>query len=142
MSPINTQTIQTKLVRLMRNIELLEGYAKIDREQFSLDYTVHGAAMHYLVESIEIIVDIGGHILSEEFSVSPGTYKDVILELGKVGVTSVEFAGQNAEMTDFRNLIIHGYGSVNLDQVHAHLRQAPAVFREFASQYAAFLEKK
>lgn len=141
MSPINKETIKSKISRLEKNIDILDNYRKTPKEDFFLDYTIHGAAMHYLVESIEIIVDIAGHFLSECFEESPPTYKDIISGAGKNNIVSKEFADKNCEMADFRNLIIHGYGSVDMERVYQNLQKAPDIFRQFAKYYIEFLEK-
>lgn len=141
MSPLNKETILSKIERLERNCDILDGYKKLGKIDFFNDYTIHGAAMHYLVESIEIIIDAGSHILSECFEKSPATYKDIILELGNEKIVPFEFSVKNAEMADFRNLIIHGYGSIDLKKVYQSLQKAPDIFRQFAEYYVEFLEK-
>jgi len=141
MSPLNKETILSKIERLERNSDILDGYKKLSEPDFFNDYTIHGAAMHYLVESIEIIIDAGSHILSECFEKSPATYKDIVLELGNEKIVPFEFSTKNAEMADFRNLIIHGYASIDLNEVYQSLQKAPDIFRQFAKYYIDFLEK-
>jgi uncharacterized protein YutE (UPF0331/DUF86 family) len=91
---------------------------------------------------VEIIVDIGNHILSEVFHSSAGTYKDVIFKLGDAGIIPKDFANDNLKMADFRNLIIHGYASVDLDQVYQNIQKAPDIFRQFAKYYVEFLDRE
>jgi len=141
MSPIEHETIQKKLVRLERNIGILKTYIPIEQQVFEEDYTILGATLHYLVESIEIIVDIGNHILAEEFSESADTYANVIRKLGTHGIVSNQFAMDNEAMVRFRNRVIHVYDDIDLKEVHCYLKKAPDVFQEFARQFACFLEK-
>ncbi|MBI2415419.1 MAG: DUF86 domain-containing protein [Candidatus Kerfeldbacteria bacterium] len=142
MTPINKQTIQAKLVLLEKNITLLRSYQQISKKVFLEDYTVQGAAMHYLVESIEIIVNIGNHILAEQFGQAESTYKDIILSLGKHKIIPNRFAQQHATMTDFRNLIIHGYAEVKLMEVYKAVQSGPSIFERFSRYFVRYIEKK
>lgn len=97
--------------------------------------------MHYLVIGIEVIVDIGQHILNEVFQTKGDSYEDVISKLGEVKVIDENFARENANMTRFRNLLIHEYIKIDLEKIYQNLQKAPGVFREFAKYFQKFLEK-
>ncbi len=142
MSPINKKETDKKLDILTEAIEKLQDVKALSREDFMSDFFIHDTAIRNLVLGIEIIVDIGNHILSEIFHSSENTYKDVIITLGEAGVISKNFAKENADMADFRNLIIHAYGSLDMKQVYQNLQKAPDIFRKFAKCYIEFLEKK
>lgn len=131
MSPINKSTVKSRLFLLERNIKLLLGYSKVPRAVFLEDYTVSGAALHYLVESIEIITDIATHILAEDFALEINSYSDAIDELGARKIVPKKFAIDNADMARFRNRIIHMYSDVDLAKVYKYLKKAPAVFKKF-----------
>lgn len=139
MSPVDQRSIAKKLLLLDRNIGLLKKYQKVSKKRFLDDLTLNGAALHYLVESIEIIIDIGNHILSEEFAITAENYADVIRKLGRARVISKEFAAENEEMAKFRNKIIHFYTEVDMNEVHANLQKAPFIFQKFAKYYLRFL---
>lgn len=139
MSPIDKRNIAKKLSLLDRNIGLLKKYQKVSRKRFIEDLTLNGAALHYLVESIEIIIDIGNHILSEEFAVTAENYADVIQQLGRAGVIPKKFADENEEMAKFRNKIIHIYAEINMKEVYEHLQKAPSIFQKFANHLLKFI---
>lgn len=141
MSPINKETVNKKLVLLDEVLEKLQDIKALSRENFMSDFFIHDTAIRNLVLGIEIITDIGNHILLEVFHSSADTYKDVVLTLGETEVIPKEFAEENAQMADFRNLIIHAYGSLDMKQVYQNLQKAPNVFRKFAKCYVEFLEK-
>ena len=139
MSPIDQETIHTKLLRLEKNITFLEGYCTVSKADFLNDYTVQGAVLHYLVESIEIIIDIGNHILADQGE-SSATYRDVILFLGKHDIIPEDFAKQHAEMAQFRNLVVHVYETIDLEAVYTTLQEAVPTFKKFAEYFQAFLK--
>jgi uncharacterized protein YutE (UPF0331/DUF86 family) len=141
MSSINKKAMDKKLDLLIEVIEKLQDIKALSRENFMSDFFIHDAAIRNLVLGIEIIVDIGNHILSEKFHSSANTYKDVIIALGEVEVIPKDFAEENTKMADFRNLIIHAYGSLDMKQVYQNLQKAPDIFNKFAKCYVEFLEK-
>lgn len=138
---INKRTIKEKLEKLEETIKWLEKYRKLSREDFLIDFTVNAAAMHYMVLGIEIVVDIGNHILHELYQAHPKEYKEVIRMLGEYEVVPRTFAQDNVGMASFRNLIIHQYGKVDMKKVYKNLQKAPDIFRQFAKYYLEFLEK-
>lgn len=141
MSPVDKLTIKNKLEKLEEIINILDKLKKTPKEDFLVDFRINGATMHFLVIGIEIIVDIGNHLVSAVFLKPEKTYKDVILALGKNKIVPEDFAKENSKMTDFRNLIIHAYAEVDLKQVYQNLQKAPDIFRKFAKYYLKFLEK-
>ena len=141
MAPVNRETVNKKLDLLNEVIEKLQDIKTLSRENFMSDFFIHDTAIRNLVLGIEIVVDVGNHILLEVFHSSADTYKDVVLTLGEAKVVPKDFAKENAQMADFRNLIIHAYGSLDMKQVHQNLQKSPDVFRKFAECFVEFLEK-
>lgn len=139
---MDKNTIKEKLSKLAQSVNLLEKYKKISREDFLVDPTVNSATLYNLVLSIEIVIDIGSHILNEEYQVSPKEYSEVIEKLGEYEIIPADFAQENVNMARFRNLLIHDYVKIDLGQVYNNLQKAPDVFRQFAKYYIDFLEKQ
>ncbi len=139
--PIDKETIKERLSKLSQVIKLLEKYREVSRDDFLVDFTVNSAAQYNLILGIEIISDVGAHILSEAYEVRSKEYREIIENLGEYNIVPKDFAKENAQMAQFRNLIIHQYGEVDMKQVYDNLQKAPDIFREFARYYFEFLEK-
>ncbi len=138
---IDKKSINKKLNKLTESLEYLEKYKKESKEDFLIDFTVNAAAMHYMVLGIEIITDIGNHILNENYQISSDEYSEVIEKLGEYEIVPEKFAKENADMAKFRNLIIHAYDKIDMEQVYQNLQKTPDIFRKFAKYYVEFLEK-
>lgn len=141
MKSIDKKSIQEKLEMLRVAIDKLEECKKASKEEFISDFKTSDSAMRNLVLGIEIIVDIGNHILNEVFQAHPKEYKEVIAMLGEYKVIPREFAKENMAMASFRNLLIHEYIKVDLKKVYQNLQKAPDIFRKFAKAYLKFLDK-
>lgn len=137
---LDKESIREKLIKLEKTIKLLERYKSVAREDFLVDFTVNSAAQHNLILGIEIIVDVGHHLLNEVFQAHPKEYQEVIEMLGEYEIVPEKFSAQNRGMAKFRNLIIHQYIKVDLKKVYRYLQKAPGIFRRFAGYYLEFLE--
>jgi len=138
---LDKTTIERKLKKLAEVINKLEQCKKVSLKDFLVDFKISDATMHNLVMGIEIIIDIGNHILAEVFQESADEYAAIIKKLGEVDVIPKNFAKENIEMARFRNLIIHAYEKIDLNKVYQNLQKAPDIFRQFAKYFAEFLEK-
>lgn len=139
--PINKKTIEEKIIRLNQAVQLLEQYKKVSKNSFLADQTTIGATLYNMILGIEIIVDIGSHILNEAYQVRPKEYKEVIEKLGEYEIVPPDFAKDNSDMAKFRNLLIHEYIKVDFEKVYNYLQMAPDIFREFARNYIEFIDE-
>lgn len=141
MTALDSQVVEKRLAKLEEVTSRLEHARPRSAEELAESDVVSDATLYRLQIGIEAIVDIGSHILAEVYHQHPETYKDTLLELGKLNVVPREFIEQNVAMVGFRNLIVHQYGEIDLAKVFSYLEEAPNVFREFAKHFALFLEK-
>lgn len=141
MSPINKKTIEEKLLKFQEIIKALNDIKIYPEGKFVKDMLINSAAMFNLVIAIEIIIDIGNHILVENFQKSAKTYADVIIELGETGIIPKEFAEDNKDMAKFRNKLIHDYDRIEIEKVYEYLQNAPEIFSQFAKYFIIFLDK-
>ncbi len=142
MSPINISTIQDKLFRLKENINFIEDILKSSDKDILKAPSLYYGLEHLLQLSIQIILDVGSHILAEEFKENPPTYQDVITTLDKHNVIDHKFALSQDKMAKFRNKLIHDYDNISKEKVVEYARIAPEIFRTFGKSFTFFLENK
>src|SRR3989338_8942245 len=118
MSPINIESIKEKLKKLNKSIERIEATKKHTKQEFiNEDSYLGDSACYNFIIAIETIIDIGNHILSEQFSDPAEKYGDVITKLGRHKIIDENFATENEKMADFRNKLVHDYHLVNSELV-------------------------
>lgn len=142
MSPLNKNIIREKLFKLQEYIKILEEIRTEGRNVFFADRKTQDSATLNLFTSIEMITDIGNHIITEIFQKQAKNYKEIILLLGETGVIPEKFAKDNEEMTSFRNLVAHDYDKITPEGVYENLQKAPDIFRQFAKYFVEFMEKQ
>lgn len=142
MTPINQSAIEDKLFRLNENIKFIDDIINKSDKDILTERPLYYGLQHLLQISIEIIIDIGSHILAEKFSVNPKTYADVIISLGDKNIISRNFAEEQAEMAKFRNMLVHYYDSLDDKKVLEYSRSASGIFRIFGKAFSDFLQNK
>jgi len=141
MSPLNKKTIYEKLFRLQEYTKVLEELRSEGRAVFFADRKTQDSATLNLFTAIEMITDIGNHIITEVFQKQAKTYAEIIQLLGENGVIPETFAKENEDMTKFRNLVAHDYDKMTPEGIYENLQKAPDIFRQFAKYFVEFLDQ-
>lgn len=131
-----------KLADLKRHVKILEGYSKRTKKELESNITLRGAVERYMQVAIEIVIEIGEMIIAGECFRKPETYREVIEILGEQGVLEKGFAERFAPAAGFRNILIHRYGDIDIDELYSHLRNDIKDFDTFARQVADYAKGK
>ena len=132
--------IKRRLAELRRNVEALRTLRGLSLEDLLKDVKVSWAVEHGLQVSIQIVLDVGNHLLAELGENNLGDYADVIAALGRVGVLPLEFSQKIKPMAGFRNLLVHEYAEIDLAVVYRILRDGLADFEVFGQHIETYLE--
>jgi len=73
--------------------------------------------LHTLQVAIQAALDVASHIVSDERLGEPATNRELFARLASHGWLAAELAATMERMAGFRNILVHGYGGVNLDIV-------------------------
>lgn len=128
-----------ELERYVRELRHLQGKSLKELEaSLSTSWSVE----HGLQLAVQVVLDVGNHILVslEEHQIEE--YKDVIKKLGERKVLPKDFARQILEMAGFRNLLVHEYAEVDVRKVYAFLQHRLGDFDEFARHIRRYLDRK
>ncbi|MBU6426869.1 DUF86 domain-containing protein [Patescibacteria group bacterium] len=137
----NADTVKDKLFRLKQNSDFIDDLMKNRESELRKDRPLYNGLEHLLQISIEIIIDIGSHLLAEGSHDTPSTYEQVILALGEYGIVNEKFAKAQADMARFRNLLVHDYDKTNPERVMEYAQKAPEIFRTFGKAFVDYMEK-
>ena len=86
-------------------------------------------------------MDIGEMLISMEGLRKPETYREVIEILGEKNILSEDFAKKFALAAGFRNVLVHRYTEVDVDNLYGYLQNNLGDFDVFAKSVARYLEK-
>ncbi|MDF1539824.1 MAG: DUF86 domain-containing protein [Candidatus Thorarchaeota archaeon] len=107
---IHRDTIDSRLSRLSTTMNILRDLSKEEKSSFLKDKLKLGAGKYYLLEAIQICLDIGNHLIGIMGWEKPSDYASVFTILAANNVFSNQFGESLAQMARFRNRIVHLYG--------------------------------
>lgn len=92
-----------------RDVELDNFIKDIDRQEIIL-FNIQTA--------VQNCIDIAAHIISEESFGVPGSTTEMLYILEKNGYLDNDLTQKMVKAVGFRNLIVHAYGKIELEQVY------------------------
>ncbi len=137
---LDHSSIVEKKAKLQQAVRVLKKLRQYPLDKLAGDEITVGSMLHYLTIGIETILDVGSHILTEDFAASPETYEDVITQLGRQNIIDANLAKLSTGMGKFRNKLIHEYADVDVAKVYAYLQTAPDQFEQFDQAFSVYLK--
>jgi uncharacterized protein YutE (UPF0331/DUF86 family) len=92
-------------------------------ESFLSDARTVEAAESYLRRGLEVLLDLGRHILAKGFGRAVVEYKEIPLQLREIGALGERDTGLLRDMAGYRNRLVHFYREV-IHQELCHIRSA------------------
>ena len=114
---IDKAMIQGKIDIIERNLKFLVAYKQVTQKDFIQSYKDIQAVKYSLLEIIEACIDIASHILVVENFERAESYAEIFEILAKQKILPVQLAEKLADMSRFRNLLVHSYGKVDKARV-------------------------
>lgn len=104
-------SVKSHLNRVLekRNVDLDTFIKDIDRQE-SILFNIQTA--------VQNCIDIAAHIISEESFGVPGSTTEMFYILAKNGYLDKDLTQKMVKAVGFRNLIVHEYGKIELEQVY------------------------
>ncbi len=94
-----------------------------------------------LIAGAALILDIADHILTEAFSTYTSSYEESLKGLKTNQVISASLYQQIRGLGGFRNILVHLYQEIDLEQVMESYDKALTVFPKFAQEILLWLEQ-
>ncbi len=129
---LRPEAVRERLLKLEEVISRLQEIGRLDRAALRLNFRDAWVAERGLQVGAEAIFDIGNHILSAHFGVSPHDYEDITAQLAAHGVIDEGLRNRLKGLGSFRNILVHGYLRIDPDRLAEFLDRAPADFSDFA----------
>jgi uncharacterized protein YutE (UPF0331/DUF86 family) len=136
---LRVESLQARLEKLDEIVLLLRELGAMDRSSLKGSLRDRMAVERTLQLGAEIIFDIGNHILSGRYGAHATDYKDIIRRLAERRVVSDSLRSRLEGLGGFRNLLVHGYMTLDPDQVFDKLLRAPEDFGDFMTEIRDWL---
>ena len=110
---VDAPSIESRLERLRELLAELDAIRDGGRESWNADPRLRLATERALQLSIQVCIDIAGHLVSELKLTMPPDYRGLFPELATAGLDS-DLAERLGAATGLRNVLVHEY--VDLDE--------------------------
>lgn len=135
---VDVELVQLKLQELNRYLAQLKKHQGVTASELISNLDKVWIIQHGLQLSIQIVLDVGNHILAAE-GVTVHEYADIFSELARLQVMPEGFASSLKGMAGLRNLLVHEYAGIDMVKLTEILNNRLEDFSLFASYIAAYL---
>ncbi len=138
---LKPENIIGRLKELDVIVNELSGHKEVTVEELRSSLSKRWVIERGLIAASNIIFDISDHILSSSFHVYPETYEDSLRFLHEKNVITKDLFEKISGLGGFRNVLVHEYLDIDLNEEYRNFQKALNVFREFGKEILRFLEK-
>jgi len=86
------------------------------------------------------VIDIGNHLVADLRLRKPQDNKDIFIILHEEEIISSSLKQKLVKMAGFRNLLVHGYTTINRKLIYGIIQNNLDDFVEFVKQIANYLD--
>ena len=138
---VDKELILFKLQELDRYLTQLRKHQGQSAEHLDNNLDQAWIIQHGLQLSIQLVLDIGNHILAGAGKPAQD-YSMIFDKLAQIDVIPAEFAESVKSMAGLRNILVHEYTEVDMEQLSNLLNNRLGDFSKFASYVTNYLESK
>lgn len=125
--------IHRALADLAQLREYLRGRATLSGAALAGDFTLRMAVLHTLQLAIQIVLDVGAHLLADRAGGPIDEYGEIGPRLARERLIPSDLGETLTRMARFRNLLVHQYADIDLDRVALVIQTGLADFETFES---------
>lgn len=137
---MDKQSLQDRLLRLRDYLGLLDEVKSQGLERYRRDPLLRGAGERYFQLSLEILLDIGSHVIAQHGLSKPDTYADIFRVLADSDLIADDLYGELEGLAGFRNLLVHDYLRLDSNRVFQLLQEKLPLLERLASTYEGLIE--
>jgi len=128
---LRPEAVRERLLKLEQVVSRLQQLSGLDPSELREDFRAAWTVERGLQLATEIVFDVGNHILSAHFAVSAQDYEDILTQLAVQRVLDPALRERLRGLGGFRNILVHGYLTLDSDRVADALSGAPGDFSDF-----------
>ena len=114
---VDRDLIMAKAASVEKYLNRIASKSEVDLDTFLDDLDRQEIILFNIQMAIQNCIDIASHIISDEGLGVPGSTNDMFYLLEENGYLSRHLTEKMVKAVGFRNLMVHEYGKVEMDQV-------------------------
>lgn len=114
--------ILAHLRELDESLKDWQRYQNISLEDLKKERDKRNMILHAMLVSIQATIDVATYLIAEQGLRKPMTYRETFEILGQSELISEKLAEELSDLAGFRNVLVHIYWQLDLDQVYGILQ--------------------
>jgi uncharacterized protein YutE (UPF0331/DUF86 family) len=123
----------------LRNISFLKKIKNYSVEEYISNPMIYGSSERFLHLTIECVLDIGNHLISDFRLRRPESNKDIFIILCENKIINHELKNSLCNMAGFRNILVHDYMKLDRDIVYEIIVNNLKDIEAFVGDISSFL---
>ena len=115
---VKPEVIRKRFNKLDQYLDILKKIQRYTRSEFLSDPENYCSCESFLHLSIELLTDVGNHIIAEEGLGMVNWYSDIPDILNSKNIINIELKEIWIKMIGFRNTLVHEYIDIDLEIVY------------------------
>jgi uncharacterized protein YutE (UPF0331/DUF86 family) len=136
---VKAEVIRKRLGKLDEYLAILQGLRGYTYEEFTANPERYGSAERFLQLAIEVLTDLGNHVIADLRLGTVDSYSDIPRLLHDAGYIDLEACENWIRMIGFRNVLVHDYLDVDRRLVYEVLQQRLGDIEALRPAFAALL---
>ena len=137
---VDRDIVAHRILSLNESLQNLAGAHATDATRLRTDPMRRAAVERWLQLAIEACIDMAYHVVADRGWTPPDSARGSFLALAAHGVIAAELADALARATSMRNVLVHDYIAVDLEQVARVVRDNLNDLRAFGAAMARLIE--
>ncbi|GBE54294.1 MAG TPA: DUF86 domain-containing protein [Euryarchaeota archaeon] len=108
-----------------------ERYSAFSLEELTLNRDKRNMALHAMLLSIQASIDISNYHIVKHDMKRPSTYRESFEILAEEGLIPRKLAEELEDLAGFRNVLVHIYWRLNLEEMYGVLKNDLKTIKEF-----------
>ncbi|MFA6109943.1 MAG: DUF86 domain-containing protein [Candidatus Latescibacterota bacterium] len=136
---VDRELVQRRLEKLDEYLEILSRLRRYGYEEFTADPEHYGSAERFLQLSIEVLSDLGNHVVADQHLGPVAVSADMPRLLAEHGLIPPDLADLWVRMIGFRNVLVYEYLEVDRRLVHQVLSERLGDFARIRSAFGRLM---
>lgn len=115
---IKREIVISIIDKLNEYINILKSVRKYDKKKYIDDPLIYGSSERFLHLSIECVLDIGNHVISDMRYRKPENNKDIFLVLYENKIINEKLKNNLCNMAGLRNILVYDYMKLDRELVY------------------------
>ena len=128
---VDRELLAERAAAVGRHLDRVARHLPEDPAELRPDTAATDTVILHLWQAVQVVIDLAVSTCVRLGVGSPPTYADAFRRLADAQIIQRDLADQLARAAGFRNLVVHAYGRLDLQRVHATAVAGPADLRAF-----------